>query len=186
MIKNFGLPAFAVMAAGAVSAKIGWVSIILEMAANTVGWGRLKVSQIPHSEMAVHALDIGMLAQQREAELVMVKLILREPIGPIMTGPAVRTELSHVGGDKRFLITAVAAFTLGWFKARQPFRVAVLARKRPAIRSCLMRSQTEAKPAVIDLLSGDLRQVTLWAAMLSVAIPAFRSLQHPVEAGWAT
>ena len=59
----------------------------------------------------------------------------------------------------------------------------IYASKR-AVSGChLVYVQAEAELIMIDLESRDLRQVSLWAAMLCVAVSAVPAVQHAVQAG---
>lgn len=186
VVKDLGLPAFGVMAAGTIWAKGGRVGVIRLMAAGAVGWGVFETCQVSHIHMAVDTAGIGMLAQQRIGQLVVIKPVLRKDIGAFVAGPAVRAVLAHVDRYKPLLIVTMAGFTAGRLEARQAFCMAIYAGEWQAIGCRLMGSQAEAKQVVVDLALFYLNQIPLWTAMLGVACPTVGCFQHAVQTGRVT
>lgn len=172
VIKYLRLPSISVVAAGAVSAKVGWVLVILLVTARAVGWGLFETGQSSHSGMAIYTFDLGVLSQQRVVQAVMIELALAEEIGPVVTGPTVRAKLSNMDCYKPVIIAAMAGFTSGRLKASQNFGVAVGTGKGAIINGKLVSIQAEAKLVVINLKAANLCQVALRPAMLDVALAA--------------
>lgn len=76
VIKDFGRPAFRVVAACTIGAKVGRVGVILLVAAGTVGWGIFESGQISHPLVALEATDAGMLAQQWISQEIVIEPVL--------------------------------------------------------------------------------------------------------------